>query len=201
MAHSKRAVFIVLWMLLSLLNVLLHMRYNSNFHAPTAPNGCLMKRACVHKYEADGAQTTLFAISVNRILSSVLRMPERSSMYWILRGCGRMWANVGECGWMWLDVGVLGRWPLIAHSQSLESRDPASTCPMAKMIPMGGPLRPLQAYHPSKRPTLLARKLIKIVLASTYRASTPTDDNVGYKLAEHSRQNKGYTAKKSSKRR
>lgn len=27
------------------------MRYNSNFHAPTAPNGCLMKRASVHKYE------------------------------------------------------------------------------------------------------------------------------------------------------
>lgn len=124
MAHSKGAVFIVLWMLLSLLNVLLHMRYNSNFHAPTAPNGCLMKRACVHKYEADGAQTTLFAISVNRILSSVLRMPERSSMYWILRGCGRMWANVDGCGWMWgfLVVGRLSHTPNHSRVEILRVR-------------------------------------------------------------------------------
>lgn len=119
MAHSKGAVFIVLWMLLSLLNVLLHMRYNSNFHAPTAPNGCLMKRACVHKYEADGAQTTLFAISVNRILSSVLRMPERSSMYWILRGCGRMWANVGECGGSW-SLAAYRTLPITRESRSCE---------------------------------------------------------------------------------
>jgi len=119
-------------MLLSRLNVLLHMRYNSNFHAPTAPNGCLMKRACVHKYEPDGGPDDFIC---NK------RKP-----------CTGMAQDVLDYPGEWAELGVLGRWPLIAHSQSLDSRDAASTCPMAKMIPMGGTLRALRALQALQTP-------------------------------------------------
>lgn len=140
-------------MLLSLLNVLLHMRYNSNFHASPAPNGCLMKRARVHKYEQASrreeaeleAQTTRRGVDWEErgplVVGRLSHTPNHSSPAW--RCC--VYVPNGE--------------------------DDTNGC-----VPSATPGYSWHSRHSkhSKHPTPLTRKLIKIVLASTYRPKPPT---------------------------